>query len=316
MRRLDGFLILLVLTVVIATLLPARGSMAPIMDGASTAGIFLLFFLYGARLPTREAIAALKEWRLHGVTLAITFLLFPLLGLLALLIPDTLMHADLRLGLLFLTLLPSTVQSSIALTSLAGGNVPAAICSASFSNLLGVVVTPLLVTIYMHADAGINASSVLNIVTQLLVPFVLGQLLQRWIGPFIKRHTILTKIVDRGSILLVVYTAFSHGVVAGIWSRTPWVQIVLVGVACCVLLALALSISALIARWCGFTLPDRIVVLFCGSKKSMASGLPIANVLLPAASVSVMILPLMLFHQIQLMVCAVIARRLAKAPRD
>src|SRR5699024_2125076 len=123
-------------------------------------------------------------------------------------------------------LLPSTVQSSIAFTSIARGNVAAAVCSASFSNLAGIVVTPLLVAwLAGGGSGGFSASSVGGIVLQLLVPFAAGQLARRWIADWIRRHAATLKLVDRGSILLVVYTAFSQGVTEGIWQQLSWPQL-------------------------------------------------------------------------------------------
>jgi sodium/bile acid cotransporter 7 len=213
---------------------------------------------------------------------------------------------------MFLCCLPSTVQSSIAFTSIARGNVAAAICSASFSNILGIVLTPVLVAVFLVTRyGGISWGSVRDIMLQLMVPFLAGQLLRRWIGAFLARHKKVLGPLDRGSILLVVYTAFSEGVVAGIWSRlTPVSLLLLVGTNV-VLLALVLGLTTWSARNYGFGREDEIVIVFCGSKKSLASGIPMATVLFSAQTVGLVVLPLMLFHQIQLMTCAWLARRYA-----
>jgi sodium/bile acid cotransporter 7 len=218
--RLDPYILLLLVTVGIASLLPVRGIVAVEFTHATTIAIAVLFFLYGARLSTRDALAGLRHWRLHGVILAFTFLVFPVLGLFSrALVPDVL-TPDLWAGVMFSCCLPSTVQS-IAFTSIAKGNVAAAMCSASFSNLIGVVLTPVLVTVFLvtQTAGGVSLVAVRDVVLQLLVPFVAGQLLRKWIGGFIARHKQVLGYVDRGSILLVVYAAFSEGVVAGIWSR-------------------------------------------------------------------------------------------------
>ncbi|CAM5712313.1 Bile acid:sodium symporter OS=Streptomyces fumanus OX=67302 GN=GCM10018772_58740 PE=4 SV=1 [Streptomyces fumanus] len=185
----DPYLLLLLGTVGLAALLPARGTAADAASGASTAAIAFLFFLYGARLSTREALDGLKHWRLHVTVLACTFVVFPLLGLAARGLVPVLLTDPLYQGLLFLTLVPSTVQSSIAFTSVARGNVPAAICAGSFSSLVGIVLTPLLAAALLGSSGGgFSADSVLKIVLQLLVPFAAGQLLRRWIGGFVARH--------------------------------------------------------------------------------------------------------------------------------
>jgi solute carrier family 10 (sodium/bile acid cotransporter), member 7 len=311
--RLDPYILLLLVTVGIASLLPARGIVAVDFTHATTIAIAVLFFLYGARLSTRDALAGLRHWRLHGVILAFTFLVFPLLGLLSrALVPDVL-TPDLWAGVMFLCCLPSTVQSSIAFTSIAKGNVAAAMCSASFSNLIGIVATPALVTVFLvtQTGGGVSVVAVRDIVLQLLVPFVAGQLLRKWIGGFIARHKQVLGYVDRGSILLVVYAAFSEGVVAGIWSRLTIPSLLLLFLTNAAILAAVIGSTVWTARRLRFSTEDQIAIVFCGSKKSLASGLPLASVLLPAAAAGLMVVPLMLFHQMQLMVCAWLARRYA-----
>ncbi|MFS0770953.1 bile acid:sodium symporter family protein [Sphingomonas sp. 1P08PE] len=307
----EPFILALLGTVLLASVLPARGVLATVVEGAATAGIVLLFFLHGARL-SREAIwAGARHWRLHLAVLATTFLLFPLLGLGL----SALMAGPAAAGLLFLTLLPSTVQSSIAFTAIARGNVAAAVCSASFSNLAGILITPLLVALLMNGvggGPGISLASIESIVLQLLVPFVAGHLARPVIGGWLTRFKGLTGIVDRGSILLVVYAAFGAAVVEGLWHRVSATDLMLLGIACSLLLAIVLIVTRLAGRAMGLAREDAIVLQFCGSKKSLAAGVPMAGVLFPAAQVGIVLLPLMLFHQIQLIACAVIARRYAE----
>jgi sodium/bile acid cotransporter 7 len=305
-------MLLILLTVGVAAVLPARGPWAGGFAHAATVAIGLLFFLYGARLSTREALAGLSHWRLHGTVLAATFVLFPLLGLAVQLLPATVLPRNLALGVLFLCCLPSTVQSSIAFTSVAKGNVPAALCSASLSNLAGIVITPLLVGLLMATRGGISGHAVLDIGLQLLAPFLAGQLLRRWIGDWVASHRGVLSIVDRGSILLVVYTAFSDGVRAGIWHQLTWVALLSLVLVNAAVLATALGVTSTVPRRLGFPRADRITIMFCGSKKSLATGLPMAGVLFAghgSASVGLLVLPLMLFHQLQLMVCAWLAGR-------
>jgi len=313
---IDPYILLLLGTVGLAALLPARGAGADVASGASTAAIAFLFFLYGARLSTREALDGLKHWRLHGTVLACTFVIFPLLGLAARgLVPVLLTH-PLYQGLLFLTLVPSTIQSSIAFTSIARGNVPAAICAGSFSSLVGIVVTPLLAAVLLGSSAGgFSADSLVQIVFQLLVPFLAGQLLRRWIGDFVARHKKVLGLVDRGSILLVVYTAFSEGMVQGIWHQVSPIRLGGLMVVEAALLAVMLVLTWYGGKALRFNREDRIALQFAGSKKSLASGLPMASVLF-GAHASLAVLPLMLFHQMQLMVCAVIAKRRSHDPRE
>lgn len=312
---IDPYILLLIGTVGLAALLPARGTAADVASGASTAAIAFLFFLYGARLSTREALDGLKHWRLHVSVLACTFVVFPLLGLAARGLVPVLLTQPLYQGLLFLTLVPSTIQSSIAFTSIARGNVPAAICAGSFSSLVGIVLTPLLAAgLLGNAGGGFSADSLVKIVLQLLVPFLAGQVLRPWLGKFVARHKKVLGLVDRGSILLVVYTAFSEGMVRGIWHQVSVVRLAGLLAVEAVLLAVMLALTWYGARALRFGREDRIAIQFAGSKKSLASGLPMASVLF-GAHASLAVLPLMLFHQMQLMVCAVIARRRARDPR-
>jgi len=317
-RRLpvDTFVLLLLATIGLAALVPARGGAADVVSVATKVAIALLFLLYGARLSPTEAWHGLRHWRLHLMVLSVTFVVFPLLGLAARVLEPRLLTEALYAGVLFLCLVPSTVQSSIAFTSIARGNVPAAIVSATLSNMLGVVLTPLLVVALMRTTGGVrfDGSAVADIVLQLMAPFVIGQLLRPWLAGWVHRHGVLTKIVDRGSILLVVYAAFSDGVTEHIFSSvTPW-RLVAVAVVCAVLLAVVLAITTAMGRIAHLDRGDAVVLLFCGSKKSLASGLPMALVLFGSATVGLIMLPLMLFHMIQLLACAAIAGRMSRVP--
>jgi sodium/bile acid cotransporter 7 len=310
----EPFVLALLGTVLLASIVPVRGQAANVADVVTTAGIVLLFFLHGAKLSRQAIFDGARHWRLHLAVLGTTFVLFPLLGLALVSLPFV--HGPMAAGLLFLTLLPSTVQSSIAFTALARGNVAAAVCSASFSNLLGIFVTPVLVALVMtHGGTRgrFSIDSVATIALQLLLPFALGHFLRPWIGGFVARHKKLLTLVDRGSILLVVYTAFSAAVVEGLWSRVSASEMLLLAMLCCALLAMALGLTTVLARMMGLAREDAIVLLFCGSKKSLASGVPMAGVLFAPSEVGSVLLPLMLFHQIQLLACAFLARQSAKS---
>ena len=309
----DGFTSALVLTVIIASLLPCRGVTATVFDWITDLAIALLFFLHGAKLPRQAVVEGARHWRLHAVVLASTFVVIPLLGLALKPLLAPLVTPELYLGVLFLCTLPSTVQSSIAFTSIARGNVPAAIVSASASSLIGILVTPLLVGLVISTSGhgGLSIDAVGGIVMQLLLPFVAGQIAQRWIGGWVRKYQAWLGFVDRGSILLVVYTAFSAAVLQGLWKQMPAPVLVGLLVVDAVILALALLITRYGARALGFSREDEITIVFCGSKKSLASGVPMAKVIFAGHPLGSIVLPVMLFHQIQLMVCAVLARRYA-----
>ncbi|MBB3948996.1 bile acid:sodium symporter family protein [Aureimonas jatrophae] len=309
----DRFLLMMIATIALAAFLPARGQVAEAFDWVVFAAIALLFFLYGARISPQAVWAGLLHWRLQGLVFLSTFALFPLIGLVASPIADAVLPAELAFGILFVTLLPSTVQSSIAFTSIAGGNVPAALTSASVSNLLGVLVTPALVLLLAHAQGGgFSFDAITKIAVQILVPFALGQLFRPLIGGWLGRHKKLTQVVDRGSILLVVYAAFSEGMVAGVWSQLGLGDLATVVAFDVVILAIVLAFTTAAARLFGFTKPDEIAIVFCGSKKSMATGIPMAGILFPGHALALIVLPLMLFHQIQLFACATLAQRYSR----
>jgi sodium/bile acid cotransporter 7 len=310
----DRFTCALLLTVLLASVLPCRGAWATVFGWLTDAAIALLFFLHGAKLSRQAVLAGITHWRLHLVVLASTFVLFPLLGWVLRPLLAPLVTPGLYLGVLFLCALPSTVQSSIAFTSIARGNVSAAVCSASASSLLGIFITPLLVGAMLesHGGGGMSWHAVGEIVLQLLVPFVAGQVAQRWIGGWVQRHRPLVGVVDQGSILLVVYTAFSASVLQGLWRQVPLAVLGGLLVVNAVLLALALLATRYGARALGFGRADEITIVFCGSKKSLASGVPMAKVLFAGHPLGMIVLPIMLFHQMQLMVCAVLARQYAR----
>jgi solute carrier family 10 (sodium/bile acid cotransporter), member 7 len=305
----DWFLVGLLSVIAIASIVPARGAARGVFSVLATCAVSLLFFIHGAKLSPSAAWAGARQWRLHLTVFAVTFVVFPLLGLALRVLQPAILSHQLYLGVLFLCAMPSTVQSSIAFTAIARGNVAAAVCSASFSNLAGVVLSPLLVALLLGSSAHISGHSVLTLGLQLVLPFALGQLARRWVAPSLSRHPRATSMVDRGSILLVVYSAFSAGVVAGIWHDFTIWQLAAVAMVDLVLLVVVLNLTRLASRRLGFARPDQVVITFCGSKKSLATGLPMASVLFAGHDVSVIVLPLMLFHQIQLVVCAVLARR-------
>lgn len=309
--HIDAYMLALMGVVLLASVLPCRGEAAVIIGFITKAAIVLLFAMHGAKLSRQAILQGIGAWKLQLMTLAGTFALFPLLGLLVQLVPDTLLSPTIKMGLLFLTLLPSTVQSSIAFTSIAGGNVAAAVCAASLSNLLGIFITPLLVSLLIvrASDAPDLSAALVSVVLTLLVPFFAGHLSRPVTAGFVHRHKQMLSLLDRGAILLVVYSAFSAAVVEGLWRRVAGSDLVLIVVASTMLLAIAIAMMRLWARLTGLSRADEVTLVFCGSKKSLASGVPIAAALFPAAQIGIIILPLMLFHQIQLMVCAVLARR-------
>lgn len=315
LKKPDPLIVLIILAVIIAIIAPARGNFADIVGQLTNVAIALLFFLYGARLSTQEALNGLKHWRLHLTILAFTFVVYPLIGIALRPLTAVISH-DMYLGILFLTLVPSTVQSSVAFTSIAKGNVAGAIVSASASNLVGVIITPLLVMFLMGTGGGVHIDTSVfgEIALLLLAPFVLGQLTRRWVGKVAQSKA--TKVVDRGSIAMVVYSAFSKGVVDGISSSISLWDLAFLVVFAAIFVAFMLWLTRKASQKMGFNRADTIAIEFCGSKKSLATGLPMASVIFASggASLGLLILPLMIYHQVQLMMCSWLAARYAQHP--
>ncbi len=313
LRWLDPLTAMIVGVLVLGLLVPVPEAVGEVLDVVRTVAIVVLFFLYGARMPTREVVDGLKRFRLQGSMLAATYVLFPVLGLLVQLLPDAVLDPDLRRGVLYLALLPSTVQSSVLLTSVARGNVAGAITGATISNVLGVLLTPVLVAVLMGATgAGIDSGAITGILLQLLLPFVAGQVAQPWIGAWLRGHGKITRTTDRTTILLVVFTAVSEAQTSGAWDHLTAGALVVLLVVCAVVLAAMLTITWRGGGLLGLDRGDRIALLMCGSKKSAATGLPMAAVLFAPAVAASVALPVIVFHQLQIVVCAMLARRLAR----
>lgn len=312
---LDRFTILLFIMVILASFVPVSGQAAEVFSSITTIAIAILFFLHGAKLSREAVVEGLMHWKLHTLVFAFTFALFPIIGLLAKPVLVPLLGQELYWGFLFMCFLPSTVQSSIAFTSVAQGNVAGAVCSASFSNIVGMFITPVLVAFFIlgQSQHGFDpTSSIMQITLLLLVPFILGQILRPWVFPQMKKMPEIVKFFDQGSILMVVYGAFSSAVVAGLWHQVSLTTLLLLIIACSVLLTVVMLLALFVPRWIGFDKADQKTIFFCGSKKTLASGVPMAQILFIGQPIGMIILPIMIFHQIQLMVCGIVANMWSK----
>lgn len=317
--KIDPFLLILISVVITATFFPCEGNIKIFFEYLTTFAIGLLFFMHGAKLSLDAIISGIKSWKLHLIIFATTFVIFPIFGLALHIFVPSFLSENLYLGFLYLCTLPATVQSAIAFTSIARGNVAAAICSASASTLLGVFVTPILISLLMHTQAAgaINIlDAISSIMLKLMLPFIIGHLSRRWIGGWIDSHRKIINKTDRLSILLVVYVAFSDAVINGIWQQINAFSFASIIVFSLLLLTIVLLITTYGSRLLGFNKEDEITIVFCGSKKSLASGIPIASVIFPVSIMGIMVLPLMIFHQVQLMTCAVLASRYARRKDD
>lgn len=315
---IDGFVLSMLLAVAIASLFPALGASGGVLhlDLITTLGVSLVFFFAGAGLSFANLAAGATNWRLHLLVQLSTFGLFPLIGLAFVLATDRVFPRDLLSGFFFLCVLPSTISTSIAMTQLARGNVAGAIFNATLSSLLGMVITPLLVNLYMHTggSGGSLLDQFVKIAEQLFLPLVLGQIARRWIAGWIARNKKLVTLSDRSVIVLIVFNAFADSAAAGIWSNYGWGTLVQTALLTAGLLAIALTVTTLIARRAGFNTEDEIAGVFCGSKKSLAVGVPMAKLLLGNVPLGMIVLPLMFYHQLQLFVCTLMAKRYAARP--
>ena len=303
----DRFVPILFATILLASLLPVHGAAVPIASGLSTAAIIFLFFLNGVRLPRDEVLHGIRNWKLQGSALTFCFGFMGLLGLAAQAATAPLLPATLALGFLFLGILPSTVQSATAASSLAGGNVAASVVAAALLNLSGVALSPLLFALLAGAEGEIHGEAVLRIVSILLLPFVAGQLVQRWLRPWVLAHRGLATFMDRTAIAVAVYVAFSAAVVAGIWNLLDGREIAIVFAAVAALLAFSFGGAWALGGLLKLARADRITLLFSGAQKSIAVGAPLAATLFPPAIAGMVLVPILVYHMAQLILSAWIA---------
>lgn len=309
----DRFLLLLLGAVLLGWLLPVQGRALDIAHQISTASIFALFFLHGLRLPRQEVLDAFKSWKLQSAMLGFSFVAMPLTGLLLAKTLGWMLPAALVTGILFCAVLPSTVQSAISYSAMAGGNVAASVVGAAVSSLAGIVLTPALVTLVIGAAAGVSLGSdtVIRIATMLLLPFVLGQAAQRWLGEWARRQKAPLSFFDRLVILIAVYVAFSGAVASGSLSSLDLMTLALLCTILGLLLALAFAGAWGAGAVLGFSRADRASLVFAGAHKSIVTGAPMAAILFGSAA-GLLLLPTILYHMAQLLISAPLAARLAK----
>lgn len=311
LKSLDKFVLLIILSVLLASFFSIEGVYKDILQMIANFGIMLLFFLHGAKLSYSAIVQGIKNFKLHLLVVFFTFVFFPVLGLLLKFLPETILKPEILTGFLFLCFLPSTVQSSVIFTSSSGGNVSAAICSASLSSILGVFLSPFLVSFFISVkseDFQIDfLTSFVDIFLKLMLPFILGHLFRPLLKHFIEENKKMIKFIDQSAIILMVYLTFSKAVKDGIWSLLSFGDFVIIFLLCTLLLFVVMFFSRKLSRKLGFSLPDEIAILFCGSKKSMVNGVPMATILFPESILGVILIPLLVFHQLQLLASAVLS---------
>ncbi|QOR48640.1 bile acid:sodium symporter [Trueperella pecoris] len=311
MRRFrpDFLLTGIVLALILGLTVPVPPGRLETLSTIADVGVGMVFLVYGMRLRTSDVLDGLRNVRLQASVLAATYVVFPLLGLFFYWSAGPLIGSAFATGLLYLSLLPSTVQSSVTFVSIARGDVAAAVCSATISNIVGMFLTPALVLGFMNLDTA-HTGGIQSVLLKLLLPFVVGQLLQPVVGNWVRAHRAITKYTDNAAIILVVFVAVEKATSEGAWSSVTLGSFILLLVVLMIFLAIMLSLTWHGGGRLGFARAQRIVLLMCGSKKSLATGLPMAKALFDPAIVGAVAVPVIIFHQIQLMTCAVIARRL------
>jgi len=310
---LDPFLLALAGTVGLAYLAPGIGSDdSPIpWHRITTFGVGLIFFFYGLRLSMDKLRAGMRNWRLHVLVQFTTFGLFPLLALLARPLFAHEENATLWSSIFFLTTLPSTVSTSVVMVSIAGGNIPAAIFNASISSLIGIVATPLLTSLVLNTstESAHLGGLVTDLLLQVVLPVVAGVLLNSRLGAFAARHSNALRLSDQFVILLIVYTAFCESFARNVFQGYSALGIIALSLGMAGLFFLVYGLVTLISNLLGFSHEDRITAVFCGSKKSLVHGTVMANLLFPStAATGALLLPLMLYHAIQILIASIIAR--------
>ncbi|MEO9635584.1 MAG: bile acid:sodium symporter family protein [Parasphingorhabdus sp.] len=309
----DKFIWLLSGAVLLATLIPVEGQAKDIASILFNAGIFAVFLLHGIRLERHEVRAGLGNIRLQGSIFLWVFGVMLMIGLLLSNLLDTVLPADVALGFLFLGVLPSTVQSATSYCAIAKGNVAGSVVASAFINLVGVFLSPLLFALLAHA-AGvvITTETVTKLAVILVLPFVLGQIFQKWLRPWVIEHKDLTGWLDKGAIALAVYVSFSAAIIAGMWSRVSGAEFVWLAAALLLWLGLAFGGTWLLGGMMGFVRGDRKTLLFSGAQKSVAIGAPLAAIIFAPERAGLVILPLIFYHLAQLFLSAPVAVRLAK----
>ena len=315
----DWFLIGMVAATALAWAFPSPGAAGGWMhpELLTKAGVALIFFLHGVALSFHALKAGTLRWPLHLLVQCSTFLLFPLLGLaLNFALGDT-VAPELKLGLFFLCALPSTVSSSVAMTATAHGNVAGAVFNATLSSLLGVFLTPLWVAFVLKSGGASQPIGpvILDLIRWLVLPLVVGQLCRPWLGAWAQRNKPRIGLVDRATILLLVYTSFCDSFKQQIWSGHGAGQIWLMAGIAGALFALVMVVMARASAVLGFSREDKIAAMFCGSKKTLASGVPMAKLIFGAhPGLGLILLPIMIYHPLQLVVCGLLAQRWGRQP--
>ncbi len=312
----EWFLLGLIAAILLATVTESIGKTDGVihLDKLTGIGIALVFFLHGLGLSPAAIRAGISNWRLHIYIQCATFLIYPILWVVFGNAFLAFMPAALAFGFCYLFVLPSTISSSVTMTSVGKGNVPGAIFNASLSSILGVFITPLFIQLFMGFE-GVQLDlmgSVISISKLLLVPMIAGQLLRPLLVEFTQRHKAVVNKIDKYVIILIVYNAFCDSVANHIWSDFSVGLLALCIVICCVVLLVMVHSIQWGAKKVGFERENEVAAVFCGTKKTLAAGVPMAKVIFGAdPNLGMILLPIMLYHPLQIFYCAILANRYA-----
>lgn len=316
MKRPDPFILGILAALLVGLLWPAPEAFRGVIDKLGDVMVAVLFLLYGMRLRTGEVMRGLTNVRVQGLIFAATYLVFPILGLAIHASLAGVLGEQFARGILYLSLLPSTVQSSVTFTSIARGDTAAAVCAATFSNVIGMFLTPAWVVLAMR-EQSVGAGSITQVLTHLLLPFIIGQFLQKGPGEKLRRHPVAVRAVDQTTIIIIVLGAVMDATASGVWNAVGLRELLSLLAVSALVLAAMLSITWYGAKALKCGRAEQIAVLMCGSKKSLATGLPMAQAMFPPAVLGAIAVPVIIFHQLQLLVCAFIAARLGRdTPRE
>ncbi|SFW28635.1 bile acid:sodium symporter family protein [Cellulophaga fucicola] len=315
--KIDKFVLFIIAVITVAYFFPqwgAKDSLIPI-NTISSVGISLIFFFYGLKLSPSKLKAGLKNWKLHILIQASTFILFPLLVLLVRPLLQSQEQETIWLAFFFLAALPSTVSSSVVMVSIAKGNIPAAIFNASISGIIGILVTPLWMGLFVTSDqAGFSFVDIYTkLIVQIILPVVVGVLLQRYLGDFAQKHSSKITLFDKSIILLIIYKSFASSFNDKIFSTVSMLDLVLILLGVLILFTIAYFSTGFIASKLNFNKEDLITAQFCGTKKSLVHGTVFSKIIFGnMAVIGIVLLPIMLFHAIQILIISVVATKLAK----
>ncbi len=314
---LDWFLLAIIAMVLLGKYLPGPGLITePVsLEELAGYGVSGIFFFYGLKLSPEKLKNGLSNWKIHVAVQLTTFLLFPLLILVIKPLFSSPEMKDLWLGIFYLAALPSTVSSSVVMVSIARGNIPAAIFNASISSLIGIFMTPLWVGFFIAADTGgLDFSDVIiKLCIQVLVPLIAGMLLNSRYGTYAERYKTPLKIFDQVVILIIIYTSFCKSFALDLFRDLSTGEIIALGGGLLLLFFVVIFITGLLGKWMGLEYADQITLMFCGSKKSLVHGTVMSKVLFAGSTAAgVVLLPLMLYHALQLIAASVMAQRFEK----